>query len=194
MILYITRHGESINNILDIIGGNSALSENGKLYAKFLDKYFRKTYQNKKIYVWTSMLDRTIETATYIKNKYHTQYGNLNEINAGCFEGFSSSYIKTYFPTIYKNRNNDKLNISYPDGENYIDLKKRVFPLLDTIDLTQEGVLLIISHQAVARIIYSYFTKNEINPYMQINLNTLYKFEKNNFIPISITGPDNSSL
>ena len=38
-IFYFSRHGESENNIMGKIGGNSSLSGNGKKYAKLLATY-----------------------------------------------------------------------------------------------------------------------------------------------------------
>ena len=88
------------------------------------------------------------------------------------------------YPDQYKHRNWDKLNRSYPRGENYKDLKKRVYEVLDTIDLTQEGTLLIISHQAVCRVIHAYFTKTPIDTGLEIKLNTIYELKNHHFLPI----------
>ena len=40
MRIYITRHGESLNNTLNIIGGNCSITEDGKKYSQSLANYF----------------------------------------------------------------------------------------------------------------------------------------------------------
>ena len=183
MIIYITRHGESLNNTHNIIGGNSHITEKGKQYAKQLAHYMKK---HKNLTVWTSNLLRTQETASHFDSII--SFTELNEISSGDFEDFDLNIIKNEYPDIYKHRNNDKLNNSYPNGENYLDLKKRVYDLLNTIDMTKDATLLIISHQAICRVIYSFFSKTPIDKCIDIdiNLHTLYKFTNKNLININI--------
>ena len=40
-VLYLSRHGESENNVYGKIGGDAALSDNGKAYAVKLADYFK---------------------------------------------------------------------------------------------------------------------------------------------------------
>lgn len=183
MKIFITRHGESINNTLNIIGGDCKITKKGVDYGKLLGIYFKNNMEENNLTVWTSKLIRTKETAEEFTNKY-TQYKELNEIDSGIFEGASLDYIKHYCPMIYKLREEDKVYNRYPQGENYIDLKNRVYKLLDTIDMSQEGTLLIISHQAICRVIYSYFSKLSLYECMniKINLHTLYKIEDTKLI------------
>lgn len=151
--IYLTRHGESLNNILTIIGGDSSLSDSGRQYGLELKKIFSKT----KPEVFTSELKRTKETADCIGLPYKS-YKGLNEIFSGKFEDMKLNDIKKKFPTEYAHRNTNKLNNSYDGGESYIDLSKRVVSVLDKIDFNRPEPLLIISHQAVCRVIYSYLT------------------------------------
>lgn len=186
MRIYITRHGESLNNTLNIIGGNCSITEDGKKYSQSLANYFIRV--NKKITIWTSPLLRTKETAFYFNKNYieiKTQH-DLREIFAGDFDNLNINYIKTLYPDIYEYRNNDKLNNRYPNGENYIDLKNRVFKLLNTLNTKNDEILLIIAHQGTCRAIYSYFTEIDISNCIdeKIDLHTLYKFEEKKFIPI----------
>ena len=41
MHIYMSRHGESVNNTLNIIGGDCNITDKGKEYGKILGKYFR---------------------------------------------------------------------------------------------------------------------------------------------------------
>jgi len=175
MKIYFSRHGESINNTKNIIGGDSCLSENGKKYSNNLKDYFK---DHKKLKILTSKLKRTIQTVEKIDApKQHLE--ELNEIYSGDFENLNLDFIKKEYHDIYTFRNEDKINRSYPNGESYNDLQKRVNKVLEKIDLNEDGTLLIISHQAVSRIIYSFFTKEKLDPNMKIELNMLYKLDNN---------------
>ena len=83
MHIYMSRHGESINNYLNIIGGDCNLSEKGIKYSKCLGYYFKDI---KNLSVWTSNLKRTKETASSITSN-PVVWEELNEINSGDFDG-----------------------------------------------------------------------------------------------------------
>ena len=119
---------------------------------------------------------------------------NLNEIHSGDFEGMSLDTIKNNYPDLYEFRNKDKINNSYPNGESYNDLYNRVSIALDNIskynsDISfgaRSDIILIIGHQAVCRVIYSYFTKKPLSECINvdINLHTLYKLKDQEFIKV----------
>ena len=181
MNIYMTRHGESVNNILNIIGGDCNITKKGEEYSKILGSYFN----NKKICVWTSKLKRTKETAVNINSK-SIEWDNLNEIHSGDFEGMELNSIKHNYPDLYKFRNKDKVNNSYPNGESYKDVYKRVSIILDTISKCEYDTILIIGHKAVCRVIYSYFTDKPLSDCIdiEIDLHTLYKLKDQEFIKV----------
>jgi broad specificity phosphatase PhoE len=177
MKIYFSRHGESVNNKMNIIGGDCSLSENGRNYSNNLKEYFKDT---KDLKILTSKLKRTIETVEEIDTpKKHLE--ELNEIYSGDFENLNLDFVQKKYQSIYTYRNEDKINRSYPNGESYNDLQKRVNKVLEKLDLNNDGTLLIISHQAVSRIIYSFFTKTKLDPNLKIELNILYKLENKKF-------------
>lgn len=182
MRIYISRHGESVNNVKNIIGGDCHLTKRGEKFGESLGSYFKHTPL---LTVWTSKLIRTIETGVKITNSKFKQWEELNEINSGEFDGLYLKHIQNMYPDEYNRRNRDKLNERYPCGENYKDLQKRVYKVLNTIDLTQEGTLLIISHRAVSRVIYAYFTQTPIDTSLEIKLNTIYELINGRFFPIN---------
>jgi len=57
--IYVSRHGESEYNVEDRIGGDSALSSRGELYAKALGRFFN-TQDTSDMVIWTSSLQRTV--------------------------------------------------------------------------------------------------------------------------------------
>jgi broad specificity phosphatase PhoE len=121
--IYLSRHGQSIDNILGIMGGDSSLSDLGKSYIDTIDKYFDKEgIENLKIF--TSVLNRTIETSRKISKKYTTKNLKiLNEINAGICEGLTYEQIKQSYPVIYTSRKKDKFNYRYPEEKIKTHLK-----------------------------------------------------------------------
>jgi broad specificity phosphatase PhoE len=181
MSIYISRHGESLNNSLHIIGGDSHLTEKGMKYGSFLGTYFNQ----KDMSVWISKLIRTKETVANI-NIEPIEWPELNEIDAGDFEGMFLNDIISNYPDIYYIRDNDKLNNSYPNGENYIQLYDRVIKVLKQIKDSDH--ILIVAHQAVCRIIYSYFTHKKLSECtnIPINLHTLYKLKNKLFTPVTL--------
>jgi 6-phosphofructo-2-kinase/fructose-2,6-biphosphatase 2 len=185
MDIFISRHGESFNNVHNIIGGDSNITKKGIKYSNILKTFFKN--KNKPVIIWTSKLKRTVQTAKQIEG-IKKEFNEINEIYSGDFEGLSLENIKKEYPTQYKLRNDDKLNNSYPNGESYLNLKKRVYKLFEKINIDENKILLIIAHQAVCRVLYSYFTTTPLNECIniKIDLHTLYKLEKNNFIPVPI--------
>lgn len=181
MRFYMSRHGESLNNTLDIIGGDCNITDRGHEYSQYLSNYFKDI----PVTVWTSKLQRTIETSKHI-NGTKLEWGGLNEIYSGDVEGMTLFDIQKLHPKMYEFRNSDKLNNKYPNGESYVDLQKRVYKVLDTIDTSSDDTLLIIAHKAVCRIIYSYFTDTSVRDCtdIKIDLHTLYKLDSRNFFPV----------
>lgn len=180
----MTRHGESIDNTMNIIGGDCNITENGKKYALFLAKALEAENKLENVIVWTSNLKRTKETAQYFPRV--ESYDELNEIYSGDFEGMSLEDIRREFPYIYRYRHADKVNNKYPKGENYEELKRRVSALLDTIELKENENLLIVAHQATCRAIWSYFSDKPLKECVDlpVNIHTLYKLENKEFIPV----------
>ena len=171
MKLYISRHGQSIYNILKKIGGNSSLSDNGKLYANKLANYFNNFND---LTIYTSELKRTNQTCNDIKFKKNI-YSCLNEINAGICDGLTYKEIEEKYPDIHNNRLKDKLNYRYPEGESYIDLINKIKPFIEKIKNKNEENILIVGHQAVLRVIFGllYNISYEKIPYLSIKLHLL---------------------
>ena len=175
--IYLSRHGESLYNLENRIGGNSDISDEGKKYSIALSKYINNLDDD--ISVLTSELIRTINTAKHIKyNKI--QYKELNEINAGIYEELTYDNFKSNYPDEFDKRQKDKLNYKYPEGESYNDIINRLTPIFDIIKSSNKTIL-IIAHQAILRVIYGILTKKnkEDYPFINIPLHTLIRLELN---------------
>ena len=101
----------------------------------------------------------------------------LNEINGGNFEELTFDEVKEKYPDIYEFRNNNKFESSWPGGESYKSLVKRLEPVLLKIENASNN-LIIIAHQAICRIIYAYLMdidpKDCVN--MDIDSHRLFEF------------------
>ncbi|CAM9161242.1 unnamed protein product [Scytosiphon promiscuus] len=79
----------------------------------------------------------------------------LDEIDAGALEGrFADDFVK-YYPEHHKKRVADKLNVKFPDGENYRDVFARLESLLLEMVAEPQPVV-VVAHLAVLRVIYGY--------------------------------------
>lgn len=171
MKIYLSRHGQSIYNTKNLLGGNSGLSNEGIKYSLNLYNYFKNKKINN-INLITSDLIRTKITAQYFP-EINYSLSCLNEINAGIFEDKTEQFIKENYPNVYSERKKDKFNFIYPNGESYKMLQKRVLKVLNFLE--KDKINIIICHKAVLRIIYGYFmniSPNDI-PHIDIPLHTL---------------------
>lgn len=168
--IYLSRHGESMYNKEDRIGGDPNLSPNGYAYSRILSNHINKLDIG---FVMTSELIRTIETAQSIIHP-KISMSELNEIHSGICENLTYDEVRIKYPEIYAARSDDKYNYRYPQGESYDDLLIRLKPIFDLIDRST-GPILIIAHQAVLRVIYGVLMDMDKYsfPHISIPLHTL---------------------
>lgn len=175
--IWLSRHGESIYNVEQKIGGDSSLSERGAKYAKKLKDLVRENVgENIDLSVWTSTLKRTQETAQHLPYQKKT-WKALDELDAGVCDGMTYEEIEEKYPEDFKARDADKYEYRYRGGESYRDVVVRLEPVI--MELERQENVLIITHQAVLRCIYAYFMNvpQEESPWMSIPLHTLIKLE-----------------
>jgi len=85
----------------------------------------------------------------------HRVYRQLDEIFAGEYDGLTEAQITALDPKFSDDRRVDKLGTRYPKGESYLDLITRLEPLIHEL-LSYEEPILVISHQAVLRVLRAY--------------------------------------
>eukprot|EP00240_Pyramimonas_obovata_P000417 CAMPEP_0118924340 /NCGR_PEP_ID=MMETSP1169-20130426/2516_1 /TAXON_ID=36882 /ORGANISM="Pyramimonas obovata, Strain CCMP722" /LENGTH=561 /DNA_ID=CAMNT_0006865441 /DNA_START=290 /DNA_END=1975 /DNA_ORIENTATION=- len=194
-VIYLTRHGQSEYNVLGKLGGNPGLSAQGQMYAERLGKFAAEHICQEggdiagevvPARLWTSSLQRTINTARHIAHPVinnglweqmsNRVYRNLDEIFAGEYEGMTVEEIQQIAGDEAAMRKVDKIGYRYPRGESYFDLIARLDPLVHEMESYKEP-LLIISHQAVLRVVYSYLMdlSRETAPKREIPLHTVMK-------------------
>lgn len=178
--IWITRNGESEDNVDGRLGGDSNLTPRGERYARalasFIDSqrtlFYEKECEKRgktpgeedtqcnEFFVWTSMRQRSIETAKYFNEEDYPvkQMRMLDELSAGDFEGLTYPEIQEDFPDEFEKRRKDKLRYRYPGigGESYMDVTNRLRPVIAEIERIDDNVL-IITHRVVARVLLGYF-------------------------------------
>ncbi|XP_076929135.1 6-phosphofructo-2-kinase/fructose-2,6-bisphosphatase-like isoform X2 [Bidens hawaiensis] len=177
--IFLTRHGESRDNVRGRIGGDTALSSKGELYAKKLSNFVEKRLQNERAAsVWTSTLQRTILTANQIVGFPKVQWRALDEINAGVCDGMTYEEIKKNMPEEYESRKKDKLRYRYPRGESYLDVIQRLEPVIIELE-RQRAPVVVVSHQAVLRALYAYFADRPLKeiPHIEMPLHTIIEIQ-----------------
>uniref|UniRef100_A0A6A7G6N2 6-phosphofructo-2-kinase/fructose-2,6-bisphosphatase-like isoform X1 n=2 Tax=Hirondellea gigas TaxID=1518452 RepID=A0A6A7G6N2_9CRUS len=169
--IYFTRHGESVLNQRGRIGGDAPLSCRGREYARKLASYINE--QNiDNLRVWTSWLQRTIQTASEI-DAPQERWKALNEIDAGICEEMSYAEIKEKHPEEFATRDKNKFSYRYHRGESYEDLVARLEPVI--MELERENNVLVVAHQAVLRCLLAYFLDKTVDelPYIEVPLHTI---------------------
>ncbi|WP_276512305.1 bifunctional nucleoside/nucleotide kinase/histidine phosphatase family protein [Desulfovibrio subterraneus] len=158
--LYLVRHGQTLYNMEGRIGGDSELTQQGLEQAEALGRHFRGFSIP---YIFTSTRRRSHQTATPIyQGQDHCTVKALSEfdeINAGICEHMRYEEIKHKWPNEYRRRQKDKYHYIYPEGEGYITMKERVDKgLRKALYLSGNAeALMIVGHQAINRMILSYF-------------------------------------
>jgi broad specificity phosphatase PhoE/predicted kinase len=171
--LYLARHGESLFNVENRIGGDASLTERGRAQARALAGQF----SDKRIpYIFTSLRRRSRETAMPIGADHPEAtviaLSELDEIDAGICDSMRYEEIKAEMPEEYAARARDKYNYVYPEGEGYATMRTRVergFRKALFLSGGQPGIVLI-GHQAVNRMILSLFLyrRTEDVPYIYV--------------------------
>ena len=113
--IYISRHGESEYNTLGLIGGDSELSSNGRVYAEalaqFIDEETERENSKDHFSVWCSTLKRTLQTSEPLRKFGFpvTSWRSLCEIEVGICDSMTYAQIEQKYPEEFAARKKDKL-------------------------------------------------------------------------------------
>ncbi|CRG89009.1 6-phosphofructo-2-kinase [Talaromyces islandicus] len=178
--IWLSRHGESEYNLSGKIGGDSDISSRGEAYARALPGLLKQSGvpPDTKLTIWTSTLKRTIQTARHLaaETGYEKlEWKALDELESGLCDGLTYEEIAEKYPEDFAARDEDKYNYRYRGGESYRDVVIRLEPII--MELERSENIIIVTHQAVLRCIYSYFhnMSQEQSPWMEVPLHTLIK-------------------
>lgn len=170
--IWLTRHGESTANMAGVVGTDMPLTSRGATFAQDLASFIGEQEPGPGT-IWTSTMQRTIQTAAPLQRDTHS-LKVLDEIDAGICDGMTYDQISEQMPGEYARRNADKLTYRYPRGESYEDVIARLDPLILELERQQDPVL-IVSHNAVIRVLMGYLSDAERSevPHLDVPLHTV---------------------
>ncbi len=158
--LFLVRHGETNDNLVDRLGGDSSLTDKGLAQSQALARHF---HGIRIPFLFRSSKLRTRQMARPLLDSrgdcVEIELTEFDEIDAGICEGMTYKEIQRQMPEEYAARSRDKYNYVYPQGEGYVTLRKRVNRGLKKalyLSGNAENIMLI-GHQAVNRMILSHF-------------------------------------
>lgn len=182
--LFLVRHGETVYNQEDRIGGDSELTEKGLEQARALAEHFTTI---RIPIIFTSNYRRTLQTATPIAKRQQPStiiaLPEFNEIHAGICEGMTYQEIREKMPQVAKERGPNKYRYVYPEGEGYRSMEERVSRGLKKVFFLNnyDENIMIVGHRAVNRMILSCFLsrQEEEIPYIYMPQDRYYHIQVN---------------
>ena len=174
--IWLSRHGQSMANLRDVVGGDEPLSPTGQDYARRMGDWVHESAPEG-LEVWTSTLRRAQQTSRALDLPYQSLKA-LEEIDAGLCDGMSYAEIREQMPRDWAARKADKLRYRYPRGESYEDLVRRLDPVLMELERVHAPVL-VVAHQAVLRALIGYFTdrpRDEV-PHLRVPLHSVIELK-----------------
>jgi broad specificity phosphatase PhoE/predicted kinase len=169
--LYLVRHGETLFNLQDRIGGDPELTPRGWEQARALAMHFK---PQRIPLVFTSSLKRTRQTAIPVAQSQEDctiiPLPEFDEIHSGICEEMTYQEIRDRFPHVAEARRRDKYGYVYPGGEGYSTMEARIERGLRKVFYLSrpEDTIMIVGHRAVNRMILSHFVfrRKEEVPYI----------------------------
>lgn len=152
-MIILIRHGEAEGATGRAIGHTDLpLSRKGEIQAQQIAEAM--AGNNFKTFL-CSPLTRTMQTASYIKKTCSISPSpcpDFAEINLGKWDGLNYETIKKEFPEEYRKRGQDFSGYRPPEGESFLDLKKRVRNTFHKLAEDRQPVL-IVTHAGVIRVL-----------------------------------------
>lgn len=153
---WLIRHGEPVEEARQRCYGSSdvKLSARGREQMTRVAEYLA----NEPIAaIYTSPLDRTIESSRILGlGPIHIVHG-LREIAFGDFEGLTYDEIAVAFPQAFQQWMERPTEVRFPNGESYTALRDRVLAAFEAIGRESEGrTVAIVSHGGVNRILIAW--------------------------------------
>lgn len=194
--LILVRHGESEWNRAGRIQGqiNSPLTDLGINQAKAIREYLSGILLNQQLEIYTSPLDRAIQTAEIIAQGIDHPSSKiiieerLNDFNVGEISGtFGWDKVAEIFPEQAQLRLQDPMRFHPSGGESGAEFEARLRSLLE--DLKDDGTLkLMVSHGIVNKFIRGILKNLSGKEMVELgeSQNTIYRLEEGEETEIKI--------
>ena len=177
--LFLVRHGETVYNTENRIGGDSDLTARGAEQAEALAEHFATV---RIPIIFTSNHRRTLQTARPIAARQTPcsiiALPEFNEIFAGVCEHMTYKEVREKMPEVARERGPNKYRYVYPQGEGYVTMTERIHRGLKKVFYLNnyDENIMIVGHRAVNRLILSYFLsrQEEEIPYLYMPQDRYY--------------------
>lgn len=156
--IFLIRHGESHQNINDVLSGitDIPLSEKGKEQCSLLARYFENVEINK---VFATPLQRAKDSARIIFPKHESLIEiaqSLIEFNYGNYEGYKRSEYDSSNDKIIQQWITAPSNLTFPGGDNIQEHAQKTLTGITKLANENKGmVIACISHRTTIRLILS---------------------------------------
>jgi broad specificity phosphatase PhoE len=178
--IFVVRHGQSQWNGQKRVSGqlNPALTAKGKAQANALARVLR---YEKLTAIYASPLSRALETAKPTATQQHLPiqtHDALKEIHLGVLQGRYRDERDPEAKQLWERWQLNKLEGKVPGGESFLDLEARVVPYLESILANnQNGIILIVSHRSVVRVILGKLMDWSREEYLPLEIGNPYLYE-----------------
>lgn len=173
MQLFLVRHAETEWNELRRYQGHMdiALSPRGLEQVSLLAS--RLASQDISA-IYSSDLSRAYSTAEGIAKDHGLKVKALEalrEVNVGAWEGLSIEEIRERHPDIFERWRKDSAHVPFPGGESYLDVKRRVMPVIkDIVRRHSDQRAVIVSHSGPLKVIVCTLLGLDLNERYRFNL------------------------
>lgn len=145
--MYVMRHGQTEWNLGKKLQGrkDSPLTSLGKTTAQTIAQHLQTAGLDM---IYCSPLPRCIHTAEIVGAICRTPFHVVEEMvecNMGFFEGKTLAMLHGQYPDFFMQREQDKWNTPWPDGESYRDVYERAS--LVASKLPQGKTILTVGHE-----------------------------------------------
>ena len=128
------------------------MNETGIEQAELLGKYLMDLRIEA---IYSSPLKRALDTAGSVA-KHHSLNVNINpdlmDFNYGAWEGLTHQAVKDKYRELYKRWLKEPHLVNIPEGENLGEVRERVKSLLDRVVSKHNGLVLLVSHRVVSKV------------------------------------------
>jgi broad specificity phosphatase PhoE len=151
----LIRHGDTDWNVEEIFRGRAdiELNETGIKQAELLANYLKDVPVEA---VYSSPLKRALRTAEIIagsRNINVTPAPELIDFDYGEWQGLSHDAVKDKYKTLYNEWLKNPQLVKMPKGESLDDVRERAVSLVDQITASHEGIVALISHRVILKVI-----------------------------------------
>jgi broad specificity phosphatase PhoE len=162
MIIYLVRHGQTHDNVVNKMQGwtDTPLNEIGYEQAKSLVPFLESAHID---LIYSSDLSRAYETARVIGESLKLNVfidKQLREMYLGFWEGKSWQEMEAAYAYFFDKPEQERNAIAIHNGESYIEFQKRSFQSFKRLTLKHVGkTIVIVTHSGYIREVIAHILK-----------------------------------